>query len=155
MDKPFEILRETRKSLLQLIDGLTTEQLNEIPRGFSNNIIWNIAHMIVAQQNVTYVRSGQKAIVEEAFFHAYKPDTKPEGTIDAEGIADIKELFLTTIDQFESDLKKNIFAGYTPWTNRYGVKIDTIGDVLRLLPFHDGLHFGYVMALKRIITTTH
>jgi hypothetical protein len=33
MDKQFEILRNTRKSLIQFIEELSPEQLNEIPRG--------------------------------------------------------------------------------------------------------------------------
>jgi hypothetical protein len=152
MNKQFEILRDTRKSLLQFIGGLTPEQLNEIPAGFNNNIIWNIAHMISAQQNVTYVRSGRKVAVDEAFFVAYKPDTKPQGTLGADEIASVKELFLSTIDQFETDYKANFFLEYTPWTNRYGVPITSIGDVLGFLPYHEGLHLGYIMALKRIIT---
>ena len=152
MDKQFEILRNTRKSLIQFIDGLSPEQLNEIPPGFNNNIIWNLAHMVSAQQNVCYVRSGRKVVVDEAFFASYKPDTKPEGTVGEAGIAAIKELLLSTIDRFESDYKENVFADYIPVTTRYGVELTTIEDVLGFLPYHDGLHRGYIMALKRVIT---
>ncbi|HZE83102.1 MAG TPA: DinB family protein [Puia sp.] len=151
MDKPFKIIRNTRKFLLNHIADLTVDELNEIPRGFNNNIVWNIGHMIAAQQNVTYVRAGHKVVVDEAFFLAHKPDTRPQQTFSAAEVAGTKDLFFSTIDRFESDYQKGLFSNYTPWTNRYGVELNTIGEVLAFLPYHEGLHLGYVMALKRIV----
>jgi hypothetical protein len=151
MDKQFEIFRNTRKSLLNLIADLTVDELNEIPRGFNNNIIWNIAHLIAAQQNVSYIRSGQNIVIDEAFFLAHKPDTKPVRKIGADEVAAIKDLFLTSVDRFEADYKNGLFSNYTPWTNRYGVELANIGEVLAFLPYHEGLHLGYIMALKRLV----
>jgi len=50
MKKEIERLKKTRIFLLDLIKDLTTEQLNEIPKGFNNNIIWNLGHLIASQQ---------------------------------------------------------------------------------------------------------
>ncbi len=49
MNKQIEILRNTRKHLLSFINDLSTEELNEIPQGFNNNIIWNLAHLTATQ----------------------------------------------------------------------------------------------------------
>ena len=48
MEKQFETIRKTRAFLRSLVDNLTTEQLNEIPEGFSNNIVWNFGHIVAA-----------------------------------------------------------------------------------------------------------
>jgi hypothetical protein len=32
----------------------TLEQLNKIPEGYNNNLIWNIAHVVVVQQMLVY-----------------------------------------------------------------------------------------------------
>jgi hypothetical protein len=48
-----------------LIQGYTLEQLNKVPRGFNNNIIWNIAHVIVTQQILVYKLSGLPMIVTD------------------------------------------------------------------------------------------
>ncbi|HMH23286.1 MAG TPA: DinB family protein [Puia sp.] len=151
MDKQFEIIRNTRKFLLNLVADLTVEELNLIPQGFNNNIIWNISHMIAAQQNVSYVRAGQNVVVDEGFFNANKPDTKPVRVLNADEVDAIKSLFLSTIDRFESDWRSGLFSNYIPWTNRYGVQLNTIGDVLAFLPYHEGLHLGYTMALRRLV----
>ena len=65
MTKQIEIIKKTRVSLLELVKDLSTEQLNKIPDGFNNNIIWNLAHMIAAQQGVCYVRAGLAPVVGE------------------------------------------------------------------------------------------
>jgi hypothetical protein len=36
-----------------MLAGYTLEQLNKIPEGY-NNLIWNIAHIVVVQQMLVY-----------------------------------------------------------------------------------------------------
>ncbi len=151
MLKAIETLQKTRISLFKLIEELTIEQINTIPAGFNNNIAWNLAHIVAAQQGVCYLRAGLKTIIAEEMYHAYKPETKPEKFLDAAEIENIKQLAFTTLDQLQEDYNNNLFSGYTPWTSRYGVAINTIDEAINFLPFHDGLHMGYVMALKRCV----
>ena len=146
-----KMLRTTRAWLLNMITDLSTEQLNKIPAGFNNNIIWNVTHLIAAQQGVCYVRAGLKPVVEEKYFINYKSETKPGEALDSNEIEKIKGLLLTSLDQLEVDLEKNIFTNYTAWATRYGAEMNNINDALNFLPFHEGLHLGYVMALKRAV----
>ena len=151
MTKQIEIIRKTRSFLLKQLENLTTDQYNKIPEGFNNNIIWNLGHMIAAQQGVCYIRAGLTPRVGEDFINRYKSSTKPEGVVDAEGIEQIKNLLFTTLDQLEEDYKNNIFRGYTAWTTRYDVELASIEDALNFIPFHEGLHSGCTTALKRLV----
>jgi DinB superfamily len=151
MTKQIEIVKKTRFFLLDGIKDLTAEQLNKVPDGFNNNIIWNIAHLMAAQQGICYVRAGLPTVIDEKLFLAYKSGTKPEQFVDATEAAHIKHLFLTTIDRLETDYNNNIFGGYVPWTTRYGVEIRNIDDTISFLPMHEGLHLGYIMAMKRVV----
>jgi hypothetical protein len=152
MEKQFEILEKTRLQVLEQLQGLSTEQLNEIPAGFNNNIIWNVAHLIAAQQGVCYLRPGFELRVAEKYFNLYKPGSKPEAFVTAEEVQDICELLLTSLAQFKSDYENKVITSYVPWTTRYGVALDTIEDAIRFLPFHEGLHLGYILALKRALS---
>jgi hypothetical protein len=149
--KQIEILKKTREYLLELVRDLSIEELNEIPPGFNNNIIWNLGHMLASQQGVCYVRSGLKVAIDEKYFLAYKPDTKPGEFIDRVQVDAIKSLFLPAIDQLERDYYDNVFANYPAWTNRYGVEHKNIEDTIDFLLFHEGLHLGYIMALKIMV----
>jgi len=151
MHQQIEKIKSTRTFLLTLIEGLTTEQLNQIPQGFNNNIIWNLAHLVSAQQSICYKRSGLQPIVQDKYFTSYLSGTKPDGFIDSNEVETIKALLLSTLNEFESDYKKGFFTTYTPVVTRYGVALDNIDDAVNFLPFHEGLHVGYVMALKRMV----
>jgi hypothetical protein len=151
MTKAIEIIKMPRLSLLKAVEGLTIEQLNKIPAGFNNNIIWNLAHMVSAQQNLCYRRAGLDVVIEDRFLTPYLPDTKPEKFVDADDVEVIKGLFLSTLDQLESDLQNGKFAKYVPWTTRYGNTINNGEEAAAFLPFHEGIHTGYIWALKRVI----
>ena len=151
MRRSIDIIKQPRLNILKEISHLSTEQLNKIPEGFNNNIAWNLAHMISAQQGICYKRSGLDTTVSEEFFHAYKPGTKPEKFIDAEEVAFIKEQLFTTLDQLEADMDKGIFVDYTSVITRYGIELNNIDSAITFLPFHEGLHIGYIMSLRKLV----
>ena len=152
MSTAIEIIKKPRIHIISLIEELSIEQLNEVPPGFNNNIIWNVGHLIAAQQGVCYKRADMDIRIDENVFLSYKSGTKPEGFIDSNEVEKISELLLTTIDQLESDYNNNSFTNYIPWITRYGVQLNNIDDAISFLPFHEGLHIGYIMALKRVVT---
>jgi hypothetical protein len=90
-------------------------------------------------------------VIDEKYFLAYKPDTKPSGYVNEEEVQVLKKQLLSTIDNLEQDLAASVFAANPPWTNRYGVEHKNIEDSIKFLLFHDGLHLGYIMALKRVV----
>jgi DinB superfamily len=152
MNKKIESIRNPRKLLIELTKELSTEQLNEVPAGFNNNIIWNVAHLISAQEGVCYKRSGLELKTGEIFFQSYRPGTKPEGFVDSDEVEKIKTLLLSTLDELEADYDAGIFKNYTSVVTRYGIEIADIEDAINFLPFHEGLHMGCIVALKRLVS---
>lgn len=144
-------LKKLRSAILKSVEQLNTEQLNRIPEGFNNNIIWNVAHLIASQQNLCYVKSGQEALVPDSFIQSYKPGSKPEKTVSAEEIEHIKTLLINTTAQLEADLNTPKFDHYNAWVNSYGLELNNINDILSYLPLHESMHFGYIMALKHLV----
>lgn len=153
MQKRIERIRNARIYILKLIEGLDTEQLNKIPVGFSNNIIWNVGHLIASQQSICYRRAGIEMFVEEKYLTSYKPGTKPDAFVTEAEIEIMKKLFLMAIDKFEKDYDDGLFSKYPTWTTPYGMEVDNIEDAINFILFHEGLHTGYIMALKRFSTT--
>lgn len=151
MIRALNIILHPRLKVLEIISQLTIEQINHIPTGFNNNIIWNLGHMVAAQQGICYKRSGNDTIVGEEFFNTYKPGSKPERFFDAAEFEHIKDLFTSTLTQLEADLKTDMFANYPAFTTRYGIELASINDAVQFLPFHEGLHIGTVVALSKIV----
>lgn len=151
MNKDIDNIKRVREYLLTIIKDLSVKQLNETPQGFNNNIIWNIAHVIAAQQGVCYLRAGLPLVVEEKYFTQYKPGTKPEQFVDETEINKIKELMFSPLDVLAHDYEKNIFNNYPAWTTRYGTELTSINDALSFLIYHEGLHSGVIMSLKKLV----
>ncbi|WP_316805500.1 DinB family protein [Pedobacter nototheniae] len=151
MQPTIQQIKNTRKYILELVKDLSVEQLNKIPEGFNNNIIWNIAHLTAAQQNMCYVRSGLNIAVEDQHFTPFLSGTKPEKFITEPEINFIYEVLLNSMDSFETDYSNGIFVQFDPWSKRYGMKLNSIEDAINFIPFHEGMHIGYIMALKKLV----
>ncbi|MEO5945150.1 MAG: DinB family protein [Ferruginibacter sp.] len=154
MHPTIENIRKTRTWLLENITDLSIDQLNKTPKGFNNNIIWNIAHLIAAQQGLCYVRASLQPVVEEKYFIAFKSGTRPVSFVDVTEFEKIKELLFTSLDQLEIDLDNNIFKDYTIFKTRYGVEINDINDCIAFLTYHEGMHTGVISQLKKLVVST-
>jgi hypothetical protein len=49
------------------------------------------------------------------------------------------------------DYLNNLFASYPPWSTRYGVEITNIDDALQFLLYHEGLHAGIIIAMRKLL----
>lgn len=151
MRTQIEIIRKARSFVLGIVNDMSDDQLNKIPPGYKNNIIWNMGHLIASQQDVCYIRSNVQIVVDEGYIKLFKSDTKPQGIISSEAIDTIKKLLLPTIDRLESDYKQHMLTSFKPFKTKYGVGLQTIDDAINYLAFHEGIHVGYIMALKKLV----
>jgi hypothetical protein len=97
MDRKFEILLQTRKNLLSLLEGLSPAQMNHIPPGFNNNLAWNLGHVIVTQQLLCYRMSDLACRVPDAMIETYRKGSRPAGSVSEQEIRELKGLALSTI----------------------------------------------------------
>jgi len=151
MNQQIENLKKVRAFLLDGIKDLTTEQWNKIPGGFNNNIAWNVGHLIAAQQGICYKRANLTPHISDEFWEQFRSGSKPAGDLSAEEIENLKSLFLSTMDQLDTDYNSQIFNNYTAWSTRYGVEITSIEDALKFLPFHEGLHAGVITTMRKLV----
>jgi len=151
MNEIFDFIINSRKAFTQLIDGLTMEQLNKIPDGYNNNIIWNFGHVVVSTQTLCYVRTAIFADASSVKFNEfYKKDTRPTYTVTADEVAELKVLALDSIEKIKEDYANGVFANITPFsTSTYGVEMKSIEEVLITTIGHDNVHYGYAGALKK------
>jgi len=151
MDTSIVTIQETRKLFLNLIEGLSIEEINIIPQGFNNNIIWNFGHVIVSQQTLCYRLAGLPLNLDESYILKYAKGTKPETFLDGKELAFLKELSVSMINILVDDLDKNLFSNYKEYQTSFNVKLLTVQDAVKFLTMHEGMHYGYVLALKKLI----
>jgi formate dehydrogenase maturation protein FdhE len=151
MQRTFEITRTSRKIVSQFLENYSLEQLNKIPEGFKNNLIWNIAHIVVTQQLLVYKFSGLPMLVSDELVQKYMKGTKPELDASQSDIEEIKSLLSKTVDQTEEDYDNGIFKNYQEYPTSTGFVLKNVEDAIAFNNFHEGLHIGILMSLRKFI----
>ena len=151
MDKQFDVLRANRLLILKIIDNYSLEQLNKIPKGFKNNIAGNVAHLLVTQQLLCYKFSGLSLNIPDETVDRYSKGTAPKSDLTKQEFEQIKAQFLSITDKFEQDYKNDIFKTYLSYTTSANVTLNSISDAIEFNNFHEGIHLGYILTLKKLV----
>lgn len=152
MDFTFKVLENTRGIFKKIIENNSLENLNKIPKGFNNNIIWNIAHIVVSEQLLAYKLSGLESSLSDEMINKYRKDSKPNGDLSQAEVNEIKDLLLTTLEKTKEDYYDDVFENYNAYTvSTTGNTLTNIDEALEFVAIHEGLHYGYVLALLKAV----
>ena len=152
MNQLFDVSTTSRNMVSKFLSGYTLDQLNTIPEGFNNNIIWNIGHIIVSQQLLVYKLSGLPMVISDELVEKYKKGTKPEQILTQAEVDEIKSLLSETISQTKADYDNKIFKNYMEYTTSTGGHVlRNAEDAMAFSNFHEGLHIGNMMSISKFI----
>ena len=151
MEEHLSILSHNRALYSRFLNHFSLEQLNTIPKGFNNNIIWNVAHALVTQQLIMYELSGVSPLVSQEWIDSYKKGTKPETDISKEQVDQIDKALFSSLEQLEEDLGSDLFKNFKPYATSTKMELKSIETALPFILFHDGIHIGSVLALAKLV----
>lgn len=151
MDATFNIWKTSRATYLKFLENYSLEQLNKIPDGMSNNLIWNIGHIIVSQQGLIYRLSGLPRYVTDEMTAKYQNGSVPTGNTSLEEVNEIKNLLISTMNQTISDYENGVFKEYTPYETKTGFSLQNLNDAIQFNNYHEGIHLGFMMKIKKFI----
>jgi hypothetical protein len=151
MKVQFDILTKTRAIVLYYIKELSLDQLHTIPDGFNNNIAWNIAHLVVTQQLLHYKLSGNDCLVSDELIAAYQKGTSPTVKFSQQAFDEVLELFQGLPSTLEEDFEAGIFKEYSAYKTSTGFVIDSMEKAIIFNNFHESLHLGVIMSLKKLV----
>lgn len=138
--------------MLRIIDGLSIAQLNHIPHGFNNNLIWNLAHALVTQQILVYKFSGLPVNVPASWVDSFKKGSSPKDTfVDETAKNEIVHQLTKTIEILEADIQAGKFSQYEVYTTSFGLTLNDAHEAIQFNNIHEAMHLGYMMALKRVV----
>lgn len=151
MNWAFDITIKNRKILKSFLENLSLEELNKIPDGFNNNIVWNIAHTVVTQQILVYRLSGLPTVLSKELVETYKKGTKPTKALTQAEVDEIKGLLFSTIEKTKEDFQDKIFTEFETYTVTTKSTLTNVEEAIDFNNFHEGIHLGYILALKRAL----
>lgn len=151
MDFTFDIAKKNRNIFKMFLEEFSLDQLNKVPNGYSNNMFWNIAHTVVTQQLLVYKLSGLPMLLSDELVAKYKKGTKTEHKATQEEVDEIKELLFSTIEQTKADYDNGKFVDYQEYTVSTKSTLTNAEEAIAFNNFHEGIHLGYILALKKNI----
>lgn len=141
----------SRKLYLKFLESYSLEQLNTIPTGLSNNMIWQAGHIIVSQQKLMYTLSNLPIHISQEMVVKYQNGSRPDGNATQEEVAEIKALLGSTVEQFKHDWQAGKFTTFNEYQSQTGFFLATIQDAVSFNTFHEGIHYGMLMYLKKLV----
>lgn len=143
------LLQQTRPLFLRLVEGLSHDDLLTVPEGFSNNILWNLGHVVVTQQLLHYGLSGLPLNVPDELVAQCRKGTSPADWDTPPDLAEIQHLLMELPRQLEVDLEAGRFTTFRPYMTSVGVELADLETALAFNQYHEGLHTGSILALRR------
>ncbi len=152
MTLELEIFRTGRQNILERIEELSVDQLNEIPEGFTGNIIWHLGHMLVTHRGLVYQLGGHRSGFEKEWLLKYVRGSKPEQRAEQSEVDLIKCLLIEQADEFEKDFSDGIFPDdYREFETMTGFKIKDKEGAITFSNFHQAVHIGYILCMRRLV----
>ncbi len=146
-----DLLEITRKNILGITAAFDTDQLNLIPTGFSNNLVWQMGHVLVTQQLLQYTLSENTPHIPNDLIQKYRKGTRPEGTVDEKEIQFIREQLVHTSTLLRQDLKEGLFKAYKPYSTSYNATLSSIEEAVIFNNLHEAMHLGYIMSIRKFL----
>lgn len=141
----------TRKNLVETVSSLDDEQLLRIPEGFSNHILWNLGHLAVTQQLLLYGLAKLPMYISEPIVGDFRKGSSPRQWKTTYSRKDIERLLLDMPIKLAEDVDRGIFGERESYMTSANVALNTFEDALAYNHFHEGLHLGTILAMKKLV----
>ena len=153
MDLQFhlEALKATRNNTRKILSNFSYEELNRIPEGFNNNLIWNYGHMIITQQRLCYKLANVDMFIDKDLVKKYAKGTHPDGPANQDEYKMLQELDYESIQKLEKDYNDKVFKNYKSYTTSYGVTLNSIENAIPFNNIHEGHHFGNILSMRKLL----
>jgi hypothetical protein len=151
MESAFKIWTTNRTVYSGFLEKYTLDQLNTIPQGFSNNLIWNIGHILVVQQRLVYAVSGLPMNISDELYTAYKPGTKPSTKETQETVDLFKHLLHSQVAETKNDYAAGKFFSYKEITTLTGFNLSSVTDAIQFNNYHEATHLGLMMNIRKFV----
>lgn len=147
----FETLRQTRRSLVALVDAVPDAARTTIPDGFNNHVLWNAGHLAATEQLLTYGLSGLDVDLPDGFLDDFRKGSSPRGWERAWTWDEVRDLLLSLPDRTEADVRAGRFESYREYRTTPGVVLASVDDAVRFNLYHEGLHLGAILGLRKLV----
>ena len=144
-------VQATRGHLARAAEAVPSERWQTVPPGFSNNVLWNVAHVVVTLDLLTYGRAGLDLAVPADLVAASRKGTSPADWDAPPDRDDVMARLVDSPARLARDVEAGRFTSYAPYETSAGVRIGSLDEALAFDLYHEGMHTGAILALGRAL----
>jgi len=143
---------QVRQRIADLIESFPAERTDTVPPGWKNNARWHAGHLVVTPRLLTLALMKESLDVPEDYRTWFAKGTSPASWSDG-GVPSIGQLAAELVPTAEKLFRLFASRMHTafpePYTTSAGVVLRSPAEALHFSLFHDGIHLGLLLALRR------
>ncbi len=150
MQPVLHAFKQNRKNIVSLLGEHTLGQVNTIPPGFNNNLLWNAGHLLLSHHFLFYHFSGlPMPDFVQTLGPKYGAGTIPDGKASQAEFDLILDHLNKSTQQLIDDYNNGSFKTYKQYTSEYfGITMQNIEEAIQFTIYHEAFHFGFMSAIK-------
>ena len=151
MENTLKTWKRSREIITEIFLSYSDEELIKIPNGFNNNLLWNIGHILTVNQKLIYKATKTPIIIPEELYKRYDTGTVPTIEEDAKNILLIRELLPFSFEQSILDYENSKLGSFNALTTGTGFHLSSIEDAFSFNNYHEALHIGLMLNVKKFL----
>lgn len=146
-----KVLEAGRRKFHSYLQNNSDEHLCAIPKGYNNNLLWNIGHVVVTQHLLVYKLQSAELQLPEEMIESFRKGSMANAAENLQWKSLIEQELENGILELGRFLQ-NEKSTAVDYPTSFGVHLSSLDDCLQFLLMHEGIHLGYCMALSRSIS---
>ncbi|MBS4201860.1 DinB family protein [Bacillus sp. FJAT-49732] len=144
----FNQMESYRSYVLGVLENVSEEKAEIIPKGFNNNIRWNLGHLYLDQYLWIQAVTKEETAVPEEFNKWFGFGTTPKDfTNDTPSYSELKILLEQQPNEIKREYGNRLEEEFSPTE----MGMHTIEQVLIRTIFHEGMHLQTILDIKKLI----
>ncbi|MFN8414864.1 MAG: DinB family protein [Cytophagaceae bacterium] len=146
-----ENIMSTRKRIIDRVSLIEVDELIKMPEPWTNNVLWQLGHIVTAQQVLCYKNANVPILIPDYFIPAFKKGSSPKDWTETPSTQVVLHYLETTADALWEDYQSGKFNNYSSYLTSAGVMLTSIDEALMFNYSHENLHFGNIMIMDKYL----
>lgn len=144
----FQLMEFWRKQTVGILDMTSEKEADIIPVGFSNNLRWNLGHILISLPGLVMTRSGERFPYSKEYLAYFNRGTSPKDWEDAPPtLAEIKEKLESQLEM----IQRSVSGKLEQKLEEPFMGLETVGGLLGFAINHEVLHIGTMLAMRKVV----
>jgi uncharacterized damage-inducible protein DinB len=148
----FDQFEFARNVTLKVAQGITEENADVIPNGYSNSLRWQLGHIYVSVEGIVFHFANEIPNLPEGYMELFNTGTKPsEWKSTPPSIEEILPLLSEQVKRVRETFSGRLDEKIAQPLPIGSLQLETIGELLSFASFHESEHIGIIKSLKNAL----